>query len=137
MDFAYQWSFGMPWNDFDRRDDTYLYREHNFTYPTVNGVIDTIAWEGFREANYDTRYADTLQAYIKDANAMNTVDSLAAARAGSEYLVQLKQQLKRASGDKQYTDYFVADFDAIRKNLISHIRAIRSSMGLQSSVSCQ
>ena len=55
MDYAYQHGFGHVWNDFDSD----RYRDHNFTYPTVNGVVDTIQWEGFREAVDDVRYLAT------------------------------------------------------------------------------
>ena len=57
MDYAYQESFQSTWNDFDHPK----LRDHNFTYPTVNGVIDTIAWEGFREGIDDVRYVTTLE----------------------------------------------------------------------------
>jgi len=63
MDYAYQHGFGHVWNDFD--DQTY--RDHNFTYPTVNGVIDTIQWEGFREGVDDVRYVTTLEQAIERA----------------------------------------------------------------------
>ena len=56
MIYAYQSGFGHIWNDFD---DT-VYRDHVFAYPTSNGVIDTIQWEGFREGVDDTRYLATL-----------------------------------------------------------------------------
>jgi hypothetical protein len=79
MDFAYQWSMGDIWNDFDHS----TYRDHNFTYPTVNGIIDTIAWEGFREGIDDTRYMATLLKAIDEASssqlktdAVNFVDNL-------------------------------------------------------------
>jgi Domain of unknown function (DUF4091) len=55
MPYAYQHSEGSPWNDFDGR-----YRDHMFTYPTTDGVIDTLAWEGFREGVDDVRYLTTL-----------------------------------------------------------------------------
>lgn len=54
--YAYQHSFGNIWNDFDHHE----YRDHNFTYPTMDGVIDTIAWEGYREGVDDARYLATL-----------------------------------------------------------------------------
>jgi hypothetical protein len=57
MPYAYQDSMGFIWNDFDHG----LYRDHNFTYPTVDGVIDTLAWEGFREGVDDVRYISTLE----------------------------------------------------------------------------
>jgi hypothetical protein len=62
MPYAYQDSFGNIWNDFDH----YRYRDHNFTYPTVNGVIDTLAWEGFREGVDDVRYLTTLSSQIDE-----------------------------------------------------------------------
>jgi len=68
MDYAHQHGFGHVWNDFDSD----RYRDHNFTYPTLNGVLATVQWEGFREASDDTRYMATLLAAIdacEDATA--------------------------------------------------------------------
>jgi hypothetical protein len=56
MNYAYQHSMGSIWND----SDHYRFKDHVFAYPTINGVIDTIAWEGFREAVDDVRYISTL-----------------------------------------------------------------------------
>ena len=56
MDYAYQHSFGDIWNDFD--DPTF--RDHVFAYPTSNGVIDTVQWEGFRQGVDDVRYLSAL-----------------------------------------------------------------------------
>lgn len=53
--WAYQGAFGKMWTD---NDDSV--RDHMATYPTSTGVIDTIQWEGMREAVDDTRYAATL-----------------------------------------------------------------------------
>ena len=62
MNFAYQYGFeggsqGHIWNDFA---STSVYRNHVFAYPTSSGVIDTLQWEGFREAIDDVRYLTTL-----------------------------------------------------------------------------
>ena len=65
MDYAYQHGFGHVWNDFDSTS----YRDHNFTYPTVNGVVDTVQWEGFREGVDDVRYVTTLEEAIAEAQA--------------------------------------------------------------------
>ena len=46
-------------NDFDHE----RFRDHVFAYPTSAGVIDTIQWEGFREAVDDVRYLATLISY--------------------------------------------------------------------------
>lgn len=56
MDYAYQHTFGNGWDDFD---DLRL-RDLNFTYPTENGVIDTVEWEGYREGVDDIRYLTLL-----------------------------------------------------------------------------
>ena len=63
MHYAYQDSFGNGWNDFDHS----VYRDHNFVYPTVDGVIDTLQWEGAREGVDDVRYLTTLLAEINKA----------------------------------------------------------------------
>lgn len=65
MDYAYQHSFTHEWNDFDNAS----YRDHTMAYPTENGVIDTIQWEGFREGVDDVRYLSTLLRAIADAEA--------------------------------------------------------------------
>lgn len=64
MDYAYQHAFGHVWNDFDST----RYRDHNFTYPTVDGVVGTIQWEGFREGVDDVRYVTTLEHAIQNAS---------------------------------------------------------------------
>ena len=78
LDYAYQHGFGQSiWNDFDapvnRRGDHY--RDHVFAYPTTNGVIDTIQWEGWREGVDDTRYLATL---IKKEGSDTTARALIA-----------------------------------------------------------
>ena len=50
------------WNDFAGN----YYRNHNLTYPTSNGAIDTVAFEGLMEAVNDMRYLATLQKAITD-----------------------------------------------------------------------
>jgi hypothetical protein len=63
MDYAYQHAFHHVWNDFDDRD----YRDHVFAYPTINGVVGTLQWEGFREAVDDVRYVTTLEKAMAEA----------------------------------------------------------------------
>lgn len=66
MDYAYQHAWGCIWNDFDGYS-----RDHVFAYPTTHGVIDTIEWEGFREAVDDVRYLTTLLNHIAKAKALH------------------------------------------------------------------
>jgi len=79
MDYAYQHGFGHVWNDFDSNS----YRDHNFAYPTVNGVVGTIQWEGFREAVDDVRYVTTLE------RAIETTQDVEAAGAAQRWLDRL------------------------------------------------
>ena len=64
MNYAYQHEAGRIYDDADGS-----FRDHVFAYPTVNGVIDTIQWEGFREGIDDVRYLTTLLNAIEAAKA--------------------------------------------------------------------
>jgi hypothetical protein len=55
MHYAYRHGFTHVWNDFDNER-----RDHAFVLPVVDGLIDTIAWEGMREGIDDTRYVAAL-----------------------------------------------------------------------------
>ena len=55
---------GLIWNDFCVPVGSY--RGHCLTYPTMNGVVDTVQYEGLREAINDMRYLATLQKAIND-----------------------------------------------------------------------
>ncbi|MCP3999468.1 MAG: LamG domain-containing protein [Gammaproteobacteria bacterium] len=68
MPYAWQHSFGDGWNDFDHPQ----YRDHNFTYPTVDRPIDTVQWEGFREGVDDVRYLATLLALLDDTQSKDS-----------------------------------------------------------------
>jgi hypothetical protein len=107
MDFAYQYSFGDIWNDFDYN----TYRDHVFAYPTSNGVIDTIQWEGFREGINDMRYLTALQNAISSAKTQGKNTS-----AAENYLTQLKS-----------SDLTNQDLDAIRSQMIQYILSLTSS----------
>lgn len=51
----YMFAFG-PWNDLPST----LYKPMVLAYPISNGLVDTLAWEGFREGIDDVRYATRL-----------------------------------------------------------------------------
>ena len=63
MNWAYQANRGAFWNDFDSGRNSHLskYRDEAFTYPTTDGIVGTVEWEGFREAITDVRYISTLE----------------------------------------------------------------------------
>ncbi|MEA3400900.1 MAG: hypothetical protein U9R79_06580 [Armatimonadota bacterium] len=104
MDYAYQHGFGHVWNDFDSD----RYRDHNFTYPTLNGVVDTVQWEGFREASDDTRYVATLQAAIEQCEDAQTrdaaqqwLDALDPERDLYEVRAEMVEHIRRCLGERE------------------------------------
>jgi hypothetical protein len=103
MVYAYQHSFNDIWNDFDSS-----MRDHAFAYPTMNGVIDTIQWEGFREGINDMRYLAALQNAITAAKGQGKDTTEAEA-----YLANLKS-----------SDLTNRDLDAIRSQMINYILAL-------------
>lgn len=108
MPYAYQDSMGFTWNDFDHA----LYRDHNFTYPTANGVIDTLAWEGFREGVDDVRYVTTLEDILESAPKPYTP---VAAEAG-RYVESLRAALP-------------SNLPEVRAKLVSYILQLSSPNG--------
>jgi len=106
MDYAYQHSFHHIWDDFD---DT-TYRDHTFTYPTVNGVIPTIEWEGFREAVDDVRYVTTLEKAIGKA------------------LPALRRYAAAAQRWLDGLDPATADLDATRAEMARRIARLRQAI---------
>ena len=96
---------GFTWDDFDNPS----YRDHDFVYPTVDGVIGTIAWEGFREGVDDVKYATTLQQAIQKANRSPNEAAKRTARAAQQYL------------DRMNLD---GNLDAVRARIIHFIREL-------------
>jgi len=72
MNYAYQDAFGDIYDDADGQ-----FRDHVFAYPTADGVVDTIQWEGFREGVDDVRYLTTLLQAIERAKAIEDKARLA------------------------------------------------------------
>jgi hypothetical protein len=99
---TYIYYSGIPsWNDYSIGH----YRQHNFVYPTVDGVIDTVQWEGYREGIDDLRYLGTLRQAIAAGQAAGGKAS-AEARSAQAYLDQLN---------------VTGDLYAVRDNLIRRI----------------
>lgn len=119
MPYAYQHCFGSCWNDIDHSK----YRDHNFTYPTSDGVIDTLAWEGFREGIDDVRYLTTLENLVSDASASGpTIDQ------AKSFLRTLKTTIlgKQASAGK-YNLQMNIDLNAIRSQVVLLIDSITNA----------
>jgi len=106
MPYAYQDSMGFIWNDFDH----VRYRDHNFTYPTVDGVIDTLAWEGFREGVDDVRYVTTLEDILETLPKPYTPSALEAL----QYLEELRRDLPSNLGE-------------VRSAIVHHILRLSSA----------
>ena len=96
--YAYQHRSGNPYNDFDGG-----MRELNLAYPTMNGVIDTIVWEGFREGIDDVRYLTTLTKAIEGAKESERKIAIEA----EKYLEQM--------------DVYKADLGAVRLRMIHYL----------------
>lgn len=116
MMYAYNDSFGSAWNDFDHA----IYRDHNFVYPTLNGVVDTLQWEGLREGINDIRYLSTLMPMIEQSDNQPLVSE------ASAWLARLKEQpLARMDLDRvraQFVGYILAftnDSDSVHQGLAS------------------
>ena len=104
---AYQHTFGATWNDFDHR----VFRAHTIAYPTVDGVIDTIAWEGYREGVDDVRYVTTLEHAIAEARESGDRAVVQKADGAEGFLRSLK------SGNVIETE----NLDAVREQIVAWI----------------
>jgi hypothetical protein len=107
MNFSYQCEYGNIWNDFDYA----TFRDHVLAYPTINGVIGTVQWEGFREAVNDVRYLTTLTNTINNAK-LNGRDTSAA----ETWLANLKS-----------SDLASLKLDDIRSTMTSYILSLQST----------
>lgn len=105
--YCFMDSSGTQWNDFD--DDTY--RDHALAYPTVNGVVGTLALEGFREGVDDVRYATLLRQEAEKAQREGHPEAKARALKALEWLEGL--------------DFQQVDLDEVRRALIQQILALQ------------
>jgi hypothetical protein len=84
-DYAYQHAFGNIYDDFDHK----THRDHIFAYPTVDGVIPTVQWEGFREGVDDVRYLTTILQSIDAAKNSDEQSKQQMAKEAEEWLANL------------------------------------------------
>lgn len=117
MNYAYQHSFNHPYNDFDHP----VYKLHCFTYPTADGVIDTIQWEGYREAMDDLRYLQTLEEAIeKGRGDRSKVEQVKQAKL---FLDVLLNRMRKCTSQNSMLDEII-DMEKIKKDLIKHINSL-------------
>ncbi|GBG08541.1 hypothetical protein PAT3040_03128 [Paenibacillus agaridevorans] len=101
--YIYYENFLNTWND----DVDATYRQLALVYPTQTDIIDTLAWEGFREGIDDIRYATKLQQVAQDAIASGQADRVAAANKALNWL--------------EVSDERSMSADLIRLEMIYHI----------------
>ena len=98
------------WNDFMGG----AFRPMNLVYPTSSGVIDTIAWEGFREGIDDVRYATKLKQEAAKAISSGEVEAVYTAKKSLMWLELLDEK--------------TADLNAARMEMIEYILRIQAAM---------
>jgi len=97
------------WNDFLRKE----FRSFCMVYPTAEGMIDTIAWEGFREGIDDVRYATLLK-----QEAQKAIESGNATA---------RREAKKALMWLELLDAKTADLAATRQEIIEYILKIQKA----------
>jgi hypothetical protein len=98
------------WNDFSGG----AFRGFNLVYPTIDGVVDTIAWEGLREGIDDIRYATKLKQEAAKAIAGGKLEAVSAAKKALIWL--------------ELVDEKTADLNAVRLEMIDRISKIQQAM---------
>jgi len=88
-------------------DNSGTFRSMNFFYGDGKGVIDTIAWEGYREGIDDIRYATLLQQLARPLTQSDNFRAKYAARIALQFLADMN------------TDSF--DLSVARLEMIRHI----------------
>ena len=94
MNYAYQHGFGSSiWNDYDSRLEAggFHYKDHVFAYPTSNGVIDTIQWEGWREGVDDTRYVASL--IKKEGSSVSAKTIVSAGLSNNQNMTTIRKKV--------------------------------------------
>ena len=105
--YCFMDSSGTPWNDFDCD----AYRDHNVAYPTVDGVVGTLALDGLREGKDDVRYATLLRMEIDTALAGEDDKAKAIAGEAAEWLEGL--------------DPSTVDLDEARAGMVERLLRLR------------
>ena len=93
-------SMGRMWDDFDFKK----YRTLGVTYPTVDGVVDTLQFEGMREGVDDVRYLSTLRAVITEAKKSTNPKTIELVKETEKWLTNLDVE-----GDLQKLRYEIAE----------------------------
>ncbi len=92
---------GGPWNDFSGQS----FRQHNIAYPIVDGVVGTLAMEGFREAVDDVKYATAFRSTLAEAQERGSAPP----------------KVQEVATWLEEVDLKKADLDEVRQKMISAI----------------
>jgi hypothetical protein len=109
--YIYYENFLNTWND--EIDGTF--RALNLVYPTKTDIIDTLAWEGYREGIDDIRYATKLKQLAADAVASGEPARVSAANKALAWL--------------ETTDERSTSADLIRLEIVHHILKLLDAAG--------
>jgi len=101
---------GSLWNDFGGAE--YNYRSFNWVYPTVDGHVETIEFEAFREAIDDVKYATLLRQLANKAIQSGNVDYMYQGKAALQWLI--------------LTDAENCDLNTLRLEMIDKIMMLRN-----------
>ncbi len=102
------------WDDFG--PESFNYRDMNMVYPTRNGAVDTIQWEGWREGVDDCRYIGTLMTYMERARK----GSPDAVQPMDAFIARLKTMDNQGRG---------FDLDEVRAQATAYIRQCQKIIG--------
>ena len=101
------------WSEFFCWAESFL-RGLMIVYPADHDVIDTLAWEGCREAVDDIRYATLLRRLAERARASGDVDTAYAGRAALAWVAQV--------------DHRRSALDCLRLEMVSRILDLQSRL---------
>ena len=98
------------WNEFNHGG----YRSFCMVYPSKEGVIDTMAWEGVREALDDVRYATKLRELAMEASSSSNMDTRYAGTKALQWLALFDEKK--------------GDLNTMRMEMINHILKISKAL---------
>lgn len=109
MVFNYEFALG-PWNDLD----CILYRPMVVSYMNKGGLVETLAFSGFREGIDDIRYATYLKQLVREAEEKGNIDAYLQGKKALQFLALLPR-------DKM-------DLNMVRSELVEHILKLRKAL---------
>jgi len=104
------------------RREGYCNRNHS----TANGVLDTLAWEGYREAIDDVRYLKTLEQTIAQAPTATSPAVRQAVTEAQAYLNELRSTVLQLAGTGATVAGFQMDLNQKREEIIRHIETLKA-----------